>query len=373
MARRFMLIALGVLLIFPALATAAAITRSATGTSPGSIQAAVDQFRADLGGANNGVGGTFPNGRREINWDGVPDAASAPNALPANFFNSNSPRGVVFSTAGTGFQVSAKAGNPTSTAVRFANLNPTYSNEFQTFSPERLFTAIGSNITDVTFFVPGTTNPAVVSGFGAVFTDLDSTTSTSIQFYDQSGASLGIFAVPAFSIGAQTLSFLGVSFNGGERVSRVRIRSGDVALGANDNPAGGDVVVMDDFIYGEPQAANAVAGGCITDATSLCLNGGRFKVQATFRVPPGQTTTAQSTGIAADSGAFWFFSANNLELLVKVLDGRAFNAKYWVFIASGSGVEYTVTVTDTTNGAVKTYFNPFGTLASTADISAFAP
>ncbi|MDQ2871037.1 MAG: hypothetical protein M3S32_09860, partial [Acidobacteriota bacterium] len=223
------------------------------------------------------------------------------------------------------------------------------------------------------FFLPGTANPAVVSGFGAVFTDVDSATSTSLQFYDQSGASLGIFAVPALAPGSQNLSFLGVSFNGGERVSRVRIRSGDVALGPNDNFAGGDVVVMDDFIYGEPQSANGVAGGCITDATSLCLNGGRFKVQATFRVPPGQTATAQSTGIAADSGAFWFFSPNNLELLVKVLDGRAFNAKYWVFIASGSGVEYTVTVTDTTNAAVKTYVNPFGTLASTADIQAFNP
>jgi hypothetical protein len=373
MARRFFLVTCVLLLVFPALARGSAIVRSAAGASPASIQPTVDQFRSDLGGANNGAGGTFATGRREINWDGVPDASSSPNPFPANFFNSNSPRGVVFSTAGSGFQVSAKAGNPTTTAVRFGNINPNYLNDFQTFSPERLFTAIGSNVTDVVFFLPGTTNPAVVSGFGAVFTDVDSATSSSLQFYDQSGASLGVFAVPALPPGSQNLSFLGVSFNGGERVSRVRIRSGDVALGPNDNPAGGDVVVMDDFIYGEPQSANGVAGGCITDATSLCLNGGRFKVQATFRVPPGQTATAQSTGIAADSGAFWFFSANNLELLVKVLDGRAFNQKFWVFIGSGSGVEYTVTVTDTTNGAVKTYFNPFGTLTSTADISAFTP
>ncbi|MDQ2870607.1 MAG: hypothetical protein M3S32_07690, partial [Acidobacteriota bacterium] len=216
MTRRLLVVALGVFLIFPALATAAAITRSAAGASPASIQAAVDQFRADFGGANNGVGGTFPGGRREINWDGVPDTASSPNALPANFFNSNSPRGIVFSTVGSGFQVSAKAGNPTTTAVRFANLNANYSNDFQTFSPERLFTAIGSNVTDVVFFLPGTTNPAVVSGFGAVFTDVDSATSTSLQFYDQSGASLGTFAVPALAAGSQNLSFLGVSFNGGE-------------------------------------------------------------------------------------------------------------------------------------------------------------
>ena len=80
----------------------------ASGATPADIQAAVDGFRnfGDFG-TNNGVGGTFPHGRREINWDGVPDARSAPNLLPANFFNSNSPRGVVFFTPGTGFQVSA--------------------------------------------------------------------------------------------------------------------------------------------------------------------------------------------------------------------------------------------------------------------------
>ena len=81
--------------------------------------------------------------------------------------------------------------------------------------------------------------------------------------------------------------------------------------------------------------------------------------------------TAHATGIASDSGSFWFLSENNLELLVKVLDGRPLNAKFWVFIGSASGLEYTITVTDTSNGAVKTYFTPAGTLASTADTSAF--
>ncbi|HEY6050694.1 MAG TPA: hypothetical protein VIZ58_05545 [Thermoanaerobaculia bacterium] len=371
MTRRFFLVIViaAAALVFPAIARGGATVRSAAGASPASIQATVDQFRTDLGGANNGVGGTFATGRREINWDGVPDNLSSPNALPANFFNSNSARGIVFSTPGSGFQVSAKTGNPTVTAVRFANVNPNYLNDFQTFTPERLFTAIGSNITDLRFFVPGTSTPAFVSGFGAVFTDVDSATSTTIQFFDQADVSLGTFSVPALPPGSQNLSFLGVSFNAGERVFRVRIRSGDVALGPNDNPAGGDVVVMDDFIYGEPQNASA---GCTTDTTSLCLLGGRFKVQATFRLPTSPTLlTAHATGIASDSGAFWFLSDNNLELLVKVLDGRPLNAKFWVFIGSASGLEYTIMVTDTTTGAVKTYFTPFGSLASTADTSAF--
>jgi len=328
----------------------------------------VDQFRADLGGANNGVGGTFSSGRREINWDGVPDSFSSPSILPANFFNANSHRGVLFSTASGVFQVSAKTGNPTLTPVRFGNFNPSYPNEFQTFSPERLFSAIGSTVTDVVFFLPGTTTPAFVSGFGSVFTDVDSATSTTIQYFDQSGVSLGTFAVPASLPGSQNLSFLGVSFNAGERVSRVRITSGNAALGPDDSPPVTDVVVMDDFVYGEP---HALLSACGTDASTLCL-GARFQVQVSARAPSQATVhPAQAVGITADSGAFCFFTHNNLDLLVKVVDGSTFNGKMWVFIGAASNIEYTVTVTDTQTSAVKTYFNPQGTLASVADIQAF--
>lgn len=369
--RSLMVFVLAVLV--PCGAFGGALVRSATGPAPASIQAAVDQFRTDLGGANNGVGGTFSTGRREINWDGVADAFSSPNSLPPDFFNANSPRGVLFSTPGTGFQVSAKTGNSTLTPVRFGHINPTYPNEFQTFSPERLFSAIGSNITDVTFFVPDTGKQAFVSGFGSVFTDVDLVTSTTIQFFDQAGVSLGVFAVPSSPAGSQNLSFLGAIFTAGEKVGRVRITSGSIPLGANENPPfGSDVVVMDDFIYGEPQAA---IGGCVSDANTLCLDGGnagRFKVQVISRAPSQSLSQpAAAVGITADSGAFSFFTPNNIELTVKILDGRAFNGKTWVFIAAGSNVEYTVTVTDTVGGAVRTYANPAGTLASIADLQAF--
>ena len=368
MTRRLLLV-LGLGVFVPCLAFGGAIVRQAVGSTPADIAFTVDQFRDDVGASNNGVGGSFTFGRREINWDGVPDGSSSPNSFPANFFNANSPRGIVFSTPGSGFQVSAKSGNPTVTAVRFGNINPNYPNIFQTFSPERLFTAIGSNITDAVFFLPGTATQAFVNGFGVVFTDVDSETSTTLQFFDQNGLSLGTFAVPSMLPGNQKLSFLGVSFNAGERVSRVRITSGNAALGPNDAPFGTDIVAMDDFIYGEPQT---LAAGCLTDPASLCLHGGRFKVQVSFKSPfTGASQPASAVGIAADSGAFWFFSENNLEALIKVLDGRAFNGKFWVFIASATNVEYTVTVTDTTNAAVKTYVNTAGNLASIVDLNAF--
>src|SRR6266498_191241 len=160
------------MLSLPTIAVAAPVVFEASGASSSDILVTVNDFRTFLG-ANNGVGGSFPDGRREINWDGVPDAFAAPNSFPANFFNFNSPRGVVFFTPGTGFQVSADDSNPTNTPVRFGNIHPVFPQLFSTFSPQRLFTALDSTITEVLFFVPGTHRPATVDGFAAVFTDVN--------------------------------------------------------------------------------------------------------------------------------------------------------------------------------------------------------
>jgi hypothetical protein len=241
----------GLLGLLASNAFGAGVTFSATGANAAGIQTTVDSFRTALGTLNANVAGSFASGRREINWDGVPDASAAPNNLPANFFNVNSPRGVVFSTAGTGFQVSATAAS--GTPVEFGNINALYTGMFATFSAQRLFTALGSNIVDVNFFVPGSTTPATTSGFGAVFTDVDLFAETSIQFFDETDTSLGIYSVPELA-GSENLSFFGVLFNAGERIGRVRITSGNAALGPNETSVA-DMVVMDDFIYGEPQGA----------------------------------------------------------------------------------------------------------------------
>jgi PEP-CTERM motif-containing protein len=235
-------------------AGAAPIVFSAAGNSAADILATVTAFRAALGTLNPNVAGSFGTGRREINWDGVPDAFAAPNNLPANFFNVNSPRGVVFSTPGTGFQVSANAINPSSTPIEFGNINATYPGFFETFSAQRLFTALGGTITDVSFFIPGSTTPAFTTGFGAVFTDVDLANTSSLQFFGQGGSSLGTFSVPNVS-GDETLSFLGVLFNAGELISKVRVTSGNQVL--SSGPTTGDVTVLDDFIYGEPRLAQA--------------------------------------------------------------------------------------------------------------------
>lgn len=257
-------------------AAAAPIVFSASGANAAAIQASVDAFRAAIGGGTvAGANGSFGGVRREINWDGVPNALAAPNNLPADFFNVNSPRGVVFATPGTGFQVSANAGIA---PIEFGNIDPSYPSAFNVFSPQRLFTALGSNIVDILFFLPGTTTPALTSAFGSIFTDVDRSNVTSIQFFDGSNASLGTFFVPPF-IGSESLSFLGVQFTQGAVISRVRITNGNSPLGAGILDQNGDLidlVVMDDFIYAEPTA--------IPEPTTLLLTGGGLLALARRRM-----------------------------------------------------------------------------------------
>lgn len=218
------------------------------------VQAKIDAYKALLGSDNGGVPGTQgASGYREVNWDGLSDAESAPNMYPPNLFNSATApraRGIVLSTPGTGLMVSADSDNPTSTPTSFGNINPGYTAIFPPFSGERLFSPVGSNIADIRFYVPGTDVKAVVRGFGAVYVDVDRVENTAFEYFDINDKSLGVYATPVLNNGHV---FLGVLFPDAI-VHRVRIEYGNTALGPNDG-GNTDVSVMDNFIYGEPQAA----------------------------------------------------------------------------------------------------------------------
>lgn len=262
----------------------AIIEREATGAGSFEIDGAVSEFREDLGGTNNGVGNTFPDGRREINWDGVPDSLAAPNDMPPDLFRA---RGAIFSTPGTGFQVSADLSNPTNTVVRFGNLAGEFPSEFEAFSPERLFAAPDSTATEVRFFVPGTAIPATVDGFGAVFTDVDRADSSSIEYLGTDGTVLFEQRVPA-TPGDETFSFTGATFDTA-RLARVRITSGEKPL---EEFAGGneDFVAMDDFVFGEPQTRPTVAP--LTPAPGSQIRASSPTVRA--RITDAQTDLAKS-------------------------------------------------------------------------------
>ena len=237
-----------ILLLGVTVAHATFTTFEGAGIDPAAITPTRDAFRLAIGGgAVAGANGSFGGVRREINWDGVPATLSDPNLLPANFFNTTSPRGVVFSTPGTGFLVSANAGGATPTLFGFPN-------DFQTFTPQKLFTAVGSNIVDVSFFVPGTATSATTSAFGLMFTDVEIAGDTKMEFFD--AANTLLYTRNALVSGNQGLSFVGALANSGERISRVRITSGKNSIVSNGvlaNP-NDDVVVMDDFLYAEPAA-----------------------------------------------------------------------------------------------------------------------
>jgi trimeric autotransporter adhesin len=115
------------------------------------------------------------------------------------------------------------------------------------------------------------------------------------------------------------------------------------------------------------------AGGCLPSATALCLSGGRYRVEAFWRDFQGNSGAGMAAPLTGDTGTFWFFSPDNLEVIVKVLDGRALNGHFWVFYGALSSVEYAVTVTDTATGLARRYFNPLGQLASVGDTTAFGP
>jgi hypothetical protein len=267
------------------------IVFQAAGPTIQSIQGTVDAFRAALGNPNNAnAPGPLAIGRREINWDGGGgvDTTTAPVTPFDVFLNT---RGSRFTTPGEGLSQAPPSGGPQGgLAVLFDN--PTYGVIFTAFSPLRLFTPVDSRITEGLFFVPGSNGgiPATVSGFGAVFTDVDRQdgdesdkkrdkrpAGTAIEYFavadddddddhdrghgrghgrgrhdddDDDGRLLFRGVVPA-SPGDGSLSFFGIVFEDA-RIARVRITTGNANPGRDDDRKH-DVVMMDDFLYGEPQ------------------------------------------------------------------------------------------------------------------------
>ena len=117
----------------------------------------------------------------------------------------------------------------------------------------------------------------------------------------------------------------------------------------------------------------ALGEACPAGDSILCLRGGRFRVEVKWRDFAGEIGSGHVVPFQSeDSGLFWFFSENNWELMVKVLDGCDFNDHYWVFAAGTTDVEVTLKVTDTASGSQVEYVNPLGRAAEAiTDIIAF--
>ncbi|MCH9649334.1 MAG: hypothetical protein K0U98_13925 [Deltaproteobacteria bacterium] len=116
--------------------------------------------------------------------------------------------------------------------------------------------------------------------------------------------------------------------------------------------------------------------GCQPSETKLCLQGGRFEVTGSYRTrsggpAPGGAGPARFRALSGDSGVTWFFRPENLEGLIKVLDGRSVNGHFWVFFAGLSNLETTFVVRDLHTDRVQVYENSLGDFGSFGDTEAF--
>ncbi|WP_439555327.1 hypothetical protein [Dyadobacter sp.] len=213
----------------------------------GDISSQLASFRTLLGSQLNTTPGQT-GGRREINWDAVPDNQTNTNTFPGDFFNSTDPaaaagrkRGAIFTTHGSGLRISDK---------NFSDLVSGYDDQFNAFSPARTFAAVGSNKMDVTFKVPGTDKNAFVKGFGVVLSDVDKANSTTLEYFE-GDKSLGKLSAPTRK-DDQGFSFLGAVFPD-SKITKVTITAGSAAISKKYNGSSeSDLVIMDDFLYSEP-------------------------------------------------------------------------------------------------------------------------
>ena len=213
----------------------------------GDINAELNRFRTQLGVLNTTPG--HASGRREINWDGVPDAFTGV-PIPGDFFNATaagSPverqRGLVYGGEADAFV----------SKTSFAEVNAQAAGEFTNFSGNKSFAVVNATVWPVEFRVAGQPTVAAIQGFGAVFTDVDKSQSAFVECFAGT-QSLGKYYVPVQQA-ASRFSFLGIWYPQ-QKITRVVIgHEGKLSDGQKDITQGGnnDLVVLDDFIYSEPR------------------------------------------------------------------------------------------------------------------------
>lgn len=221
-----------------------AIVISATGD----ITPKINEFRQLLGSTLNTTPGAV-GGRREVNWDGIPDNLLG-QPLPNDFFNTvgdsvpaSRQRGLVYAAGSGDFRVSK---------TNFSEVNQKAVGEFAAFSGDKSFANVSNNLWEIYPKVPGKAEDATVKGFGIVFSDVDTQNGTYLEFFNGS-SSLGKFYVPQHNA-TSSFSFLGVYFRT-QKITSIRVvHQGRLADGQDDITNGGpkDLITLDDFLYDEP-------------------------------------------------------------------------------------------------------------------------
>jgi phospholipase/lecithinase/hemolysin len=144
-------------------------------------------------------------------------------------------------------------------------------------------------------------------------------------------------------------------------------RSALVGLFLAKDQAGGVLEAsFDDAFFGP-------TGGCVPTERALCLANGRFRVETEYQTPGGETGAGRAIQLTSDSGYFWFFGAENVEMIVKALNACQVYSRYWIFSGGLTNVRVTMTVEDTVTHQTRTYENPQNkAFAPIQDTNAFA-
>ena len=112
---------------------------------------------------------------------------------------------------------------------------------------------------------------------------------------------------------------------------------------------------------------------CVADDDTLCLSNNRFRVEVDWRTNQGTFGAGQAVELTPDTGYFWFFQEENVEMVIKVLDSCVPFDRFWVFAGGLTNVEVNITVTDTQTGEIQNYANPINTpFQPIQDTNAFA-
>jgi len=216
----------------------------------GEINDEIDAFRNLLGDPLNNTTGVT-GGRREIDWDGVPDDLMG-QALPNDFFNPVGPGAVVSRQRGLAY---VSGGEFRVSNTGFSDLNDSGADQLIPFSGDKVFANISSIDWEIEFEEPGQHIGASVRGFGAVFTDVDKESSVFLEFFNGTKKLAKIF-VPKKN-DSSPHSFLGIYFSNGDVITRIRVHHGGRLIeNEKDITDGGsaDLIALDNFFYDEPIA-----------------------------------------------------------------------------------------------------------------------
>ena len=195
-------------------------------------------------------------------------------------------------------------------------------------------------------------------------------------FFDPDNLEIVVKVLDGTSVNGSSWVFFGALSDAAFQLVVTDLWSGRVRVYRNPARAlasRGDTEAFAGTVVEAPSLGKAPSASPVGAATDrLLLGEGRFELSLSWKDFTAATGTARAVSLTDDTGYFWFFDGDNVEVVAKILDGRPINGHFWLFFGSLTNVEYTLTVVDRVTGATREYVNPLGRFSSQSDVQAFA-